>query len=349
MAPLGVPSGTPTAAVVIRRSSSQEVVQLVAALAGAAAAREAAIARLRVIGTRAVPHLLHAWGAAEGSEVRTAVLQALEGSDDPRVATIVLGGLQDEHADVRAASAAAARGLLEGEHSDEVLDRLTALAVATSQPTPVRVAAIIALQDLSPVVVAPVLRRLAEDEDPGVRAAAYREPTGDDTPDALLHDAATGELPADPQLLVQALVTAAAAMPLPILHRLVQVLRRREDATSDAARRREWATARGAVHHALASRGSRVAVYDVRDTVRGAAAPLPEGFLSALAAVGDAEALDDLAAAYDRMPGPPADTWGAELRATARAIVRRERLSARHAAVKRLHTRWGETAAALLG
>lgn len=338
---------------VIRRSSSREVEALVADLARATAgdsgARDAAIARLRIIGARAVPHLLEAWRDGGRPDVRVAVLQALEGNGDPRVTPLVLQGLDDQSVEVRVAAAGAARWLLEGERSAEVLDRLTAAAVESSEPAPVRVAAITALQDLPRRVLAPVLARLAGDGDPAVRAAAHRDITAEDTPEALLADGGAGSLPADPQILLQALANAGAGAPLPTLHRLVRVIREREDATSDLRRRPGWTEVRGALHRTLAARGSRVALYDLRETVRAASGQLPDGYLWSLAEIGDGEALDDLAAACARGSADPGDPWVATLRATARAIVRRERLTARHAAVKRLHARWGAAAALLLG
>jgi HEAT repeat protein len=341
----------PDLPVVIQRSSAIQIAHLVASLAGggkaASAARDAAVARLRVIGARAVPHLLDTWKSTPDARVRVAVLQALDGHDDPRVTSLVLEGLADPEADVRAAAANSARWLLEGARGAEVLDRLTTVALDTTERAPVRVAAIAALQDLPGRLIAPVRARLTEDPDPAVRAASAAEITPDDTPQGLLVDAAAGRLPNDPQLVCQALAAAGAGLPLPTLHRLVTIVRDRERA-SDAAGAADWRSVRGAAHVALALRGSRVAAYDLRETVREATAPLPDDFLRALGEIGDADALDDLAAALSRASGAPHGPWALALRRTARTIALRERLTARHAALKRLHARWGQVAATLL-
>jgi hypothetical protein len=337
----------------IQRSSASEIAHLVAALGADAPAsavgRDTAVARLRVIGARAVPHLLAAWKSSGDARVRTGVLQALEGHDEPRLVSLVLDGLSDPEAAVRQAAANAARWLLDGTRGSDVLDQLTALALDRAEPTGVRVTAIAVLHDLPRRLIAPILARLAADDDAAVRAAAHAEITPDDTPQALLVDAAAGGGPSDPHLVLQALAAAGPAMPLPTLHRLVGALREREQRAGTPAAGREWQMVRGAAHHLLATRGSRVALYDLRETLRAARGPLPGTFSRAVAAIGDGETLDDLAAAFSTAPDAPHGPWALALRDAARGIVQRERLTKRHAALKRLHARWGETATALLG
>ena len=71
-------------------------------------------------------------------------------------------------------------------------------------------------------------------------------------------------------------------------------------------------------------------------------------FLAALEEVGDATCLEPLAAAYDASAAG-ADPWWRDHLATAfRAIVHREGLTRRHAAVKRLTTRWPVATADLM-
>ena len=59
--------------------------------------------------------------------------------------------------------------------------------------------------------------------------------------------------------------------------------------------RAAWQNARGALHQALALRGSRVAVYDLRETIEQSRGPLPTSFVAALHVVGDASCLEPIA------------------------------------------------------
>ena len=74
---------------------------------------------------------------------------------------------------------------------------------------------------------------------------------------------------------------------------------------------------RGRVHVALAARGSRIALYDLRESLEAAApatsfsGPLPVDFLAALSTAGDASCLEAVTAAYARTgPGGPETTPG---------------------------------------
>ncbi len=97
---------------------------------------------------------------------------------------------------------------------------------------------------------------------------------------------------------------------------------------------------RAAAHLALAVRGSRIALYDLRESLTAADARLPVEWLTALAVVGDATCLEPMAAAHART----ADPWWREHVADAfRAIVKREGLTRRHAVIKKIETRWSET------
>jgi hypothetical protein len=77
------------------------------------------------------------------------------------------------------------------------------------------------------------------------------------------------------------------------------------------------------LHQALAFRGSRVAVYDLRETLAEAKEPLPASFLAALHVVGDKSCLKPVAAAHHRTAD---EHWRAQLAAAYRAIAKRERV-----------------------
>ncbi len=117
----------------IKTSASQEVRRLITDLtavdASSATKRESAVARLAVIGTRAVRQLVDALATAATSEAKAAVLAALEAIPDARAVEPVLTQLQVGDVAVRLAAARAARGLLPLGQGTVVLDRLTSLAV----------------------------------------------------------------------------------------------------------------------------------------------------------------------------------------------------------------------------
>ena len=127
-----------------------------------------------------------------------------------------------------------------------------------------------------------------------------------------------------------------ATAPLSELHDAIVRLRERER-DAPAARRPAWLAARGAAHQALAQRGSRVALYDLREAFEGAAGALPIDFVAAAAAVGDASCLEPLAKAWAAAEADP--WWRERLADAARAIVAREKLTNRHTIVKRVRMR----------
>ena len=94
--------------------------------------------------------------------------------------------------------------------------------------------------------------------------------------------------------------------------------------------------ARAAAHLILARRGSRIALYDLRETVEQANEPIVMDFLAALDAVGDPSCVEAVAKAYASTHD---NWWRGHLAHVFRAIVRREQLTFRRAAVKRLKQR----------
>jgi hypothetical protein len=103
---------------------------------------------------------------------------------------------------------------------------------------------------------------------------------------------------------------------------------------------------RGRAHVALADRNSRLALYDLRESFGAASTPLPVDFLAALSKVGDGSCLEALAAAYAQA-SPPArsgaeetgEWWRQHIADVFRAIVNREGLTRRHAALKKIEAR----------
>ncbi len=118
---------------------------------------------------------------------------------------------------------------------------------------------------------------------------------------------------------------------------------REGEAGGDGAARRGWVALRGSLHQALAFRGSRVALYDLRETLEDAATPLPTSFLTALHVLGDASCLEPLAAAWGAAE-PDRTTeglrWRQQLASALRAIAQREKITKRHAVMKKIAARW---------
>ena len=326
---------------VIRRSAASDTRQLVSDLASDGPEgdirRETAIARLRVIGARALRQILPLLEVSTPVRTRIAALRALEGCRDAGAVPPILETLRDADPDVRVAAIGVARTLLDGSRGSDVLDVLTGLALDRAQPLPVRRAAVAALADLPSRTLRPLVQRLRKD--PGRRGSRASSNTSRSCPAAnpvaALAEAAQDQLPADPDYVLSLVAEAGAATPLPTLHRLVGAIREREGRETRPARRRDWLTVRGAVHQALAARGSRVAAYDLREAIETAESALPDDFVRAATVIGDAAVLEALAGAFVRARQPDESGWRAAL---AEAARRDRRARAAHQASRRRET-----------
>ena len=128
-----------------------------------------------------------------------------------------------------------------------------------------------------------------------------------------------------------------ATVPLSELHAMIVRIRERERDEPSARRRQEWQVVRAAAHATLANRDSRVALYDLRETFDAATTPLPLDLLNAAALIGDATCLEPMARAW---AGAGNELWWRDrLAETARAIVAREKLTARNAVIRRVRER----------
>jgi HEAT repeat protein len=332
--------------VAIRSSASQEVRRLVADLTAANAAdttrHDAAIARLAVIGTRAIRQLLEALATADRPTARASLLLALEVIPDPRALEPILSALaQGEQPEVRLAAARAARGLLVLPQGAMALDRLTTLAMNRTEPAALRALALEALTSLPARTVKPVLEQLKDDPAPEIRAVLRRAGGTVEDPVADLEEASDGWLPREPGAVLQLVARAAQEAPLSTLHRLVERVRSKES-EGRRSRRRDWRVVRGALHLALARRGSRVALYDLREALEQSAEPLPADFVEALLLIGDATVLEPLAGAFVQSAEmADAEAWRRSLADAFRAVVERHGITRRHRALKRVQTRYG--------
>jgi len=329
--------------VAIKASASKQIDALVADLASAnAVRREAAIARLIVLGPRAVERVADLAGSPQAGVARAAAFRTLEGIADPRGLDPALRSILDTDPQVAIGAIAVARLFLRSERAAAAVDRLTAATLDRRQPERVRVAALRALRDLDAATVAPLLQALADDPSDAIRMAAAARPArraSDRDPLDALARAADDRLPDDPAALRQAIVEAGGKAPLPHLLKIVERIREREGSQSAGRRGDNWTTARASAHVALAERGSRIGVYDLRESLERSRAPLPVEFLTALSLVGDASCLEAIARAH----AETRDAWWRDhLAQTFSVIVKREKLTRRHATMKRIAKKWPE-------
>jgi len=331
--------------VVIKASSSVEIRTLVDALVrGDEMHREAAIARLAIIGSRAAERLLDAYASATERVSRITILRALEAIGDPRGGRIAQQALR-EGGDVGVAAAGVLRALLTSSRdatATESLDTLVAAALDRDQDQRVRAAALEALHEMPPDVRARVEAALQADPDHRVRELSKSSSSDLARADAIWNDAVEGRLPDDPGVLRDTLAARAAAAPLNALRKLIDAARVREREVP-VSQRGAWIALRGSLHHALALRGSRVALYDLRETLESgdkvAMATIPVSFLAAIQVLGDRTCLEPLAAAWERAD-PSAAHLRHQLASAFRAIARREKVTKGHAQMKRIAARW---------
>jgi hypothetical protein len=289
-----------------------EIDRLIADLESRDAVRRgAAVARLRILGARAQPRVAAFIDSNHSPAARALALSALEGVETTRVVKVALACLGSPEVDLVVAALGVLRGCLEGRHGTEVLEAVTALAVDHRRGIRERTAAFDALRDLPERLLEPIRQQMPPPEH-------------------------AGRTLDEPEAACRWVEAYAQSSSLSMLHDLVSRFREREERESTARARRLWRRARGLAHRALAARGSRIALYDLRETFAAADEPLPPGFLEAIATVGDASCLEPLARAWSAA-GPP---WRGQLQQEARRLVRRARLTARSAVIKRVQTNW---------
>ena len=296
------------------RSSATEVTRLVADLESSDSIRRtAAVARLRVIGERAITRLAVFIDSSAPPRARALALGALQDLRVARVLDVALGALDDREPEAVLAALAVLREWVVGEEGTRALEAVTAIAVDPRRDPRVRAAAVEALSALPEHLVRPLRDRAPR-------------PEGDWSS-------------LDDPLAARTWIEAHGATTEPsTLHALIERLQAQERSESAARLREEWRRARGLAHRTLAKRGSRLALYDLRESFDTTPEPLPDDFLMAVETLGDASCLEPLARAWSVAPNDP--TWRARVSTTAAQIARRARLTARSAAMKRMRRQW---------
>jgi hypothetical protein len=318
----------------IKTSAAAEIRALVDALGSRDdVQREGALARLAIIGPRAVERLIQAYNASTDRHTRCAILRTLEAIADHRSAPVARQAIA-EGGDIAVAACGVLRSLLGSTHgssSAEALDTLVSTALDATHDRRLRLAAIEAMP-------ADLRARLAEAlEADRIDGRQFDVHTGNGErlrSGAIWTDATEGRLPDDASTLRETVETGAASAPLNVLRRMIDAVRTREVEAAQAEQE-GWRSLRGSLHQALALRGSRVALYDLRETVGSTTEPLPASFLAALHVLGDDSCLEPLAAAWSRAT-PADERWRHQLASAFHAIVRREKITRRHKIMVRL-------------
>ncbi len=314
---------------------------------GAPIAREAAVARLAIAGARAEGLVIQALGAAD-HRGQAALLGVLERWTTDRALSAGIDCLASADPTVATAAVAAVRAHLQSADPDlasRALDALVTTSRDVDRAEAARLAAIDAVADAGGAsAMAAVQERLRDDPNPRIRRAVA-DAAG---PAGLSGGAQIEAVAADPgrdPLAVQRLIGEAGAHGgLAALHQLVLALAHRERTATTDADRAGWTLALGAAHHALAARGSRLARLDLRDALERTPPERLGELVAAAELVGDASCLGPLAAAWAAGEEPTR----ARVAAAFAAIVARDSLTRRHAAVKDVIARWPQAAAELL-
>ena len=334
----------------IQRSAATEIRRLVERLvSGVTVDRDAASARLAIIGPRATRMLVKTLEAGTNPPAQAAILRTLEAIHDPHAVAPASRFLDSPEVEVALAAIGLLRSFLRDDDAavaDVALERLTAVTLDPTRPAPARGAALEALSDLPPGTSREILRQLKRDSDPHLReSASLRTPP---TAPPALAQITEASLCPEPGVVRDLIAAEGSTVPLAVLGRLVELLRSLEEAETASSRQNEWQAARSAAHQALAERDSRLALYDLRESLASVPGPLPVGFLAALERIGDASALEDVASAYLRARRARDAWWTEHLARTFREIVRRERITRRSAAMKRVVGKYPQAAQELL-
>ena len=325
-------SGASTLHMSIRRSAAPEIQALMAALASPdEVKRESAVARLAIVGERAVDRLTAGYASASHN-ARVGILRALEAIADPRAIGLARQALSDG-GDLAVSAVPVLRALLDTPDdatASHALDALVGAALNPAGERRLRVAAFEALSGLPEAVRAPVAAVIQRELGPAALVPGRGA-------DALWEDAVNGRLPGDPALLREAVTARAPNAPLAVLQKMIDAVRAREHDAPAAGTPESWRQVRGALHQALALRGSRIAVYDLRETLAASKEPLPASFLAAVQVVGDESCLEPIAIAWSKVPDEAARR---QLTGAFEAITKREKITRRSAVLKRIATRW---------
>jgi hypothetical protein len=235
----------------IRPSSAVDVNRLMEELSsGEELRRETALARLAVIGARAVSKLSGlALDDLASGPARLAAVQALEAISDPRsLGPALTLAERDDEIGVAAIAVLGAIVRLKEARATRAFDRLAALVLDQDAREERRLAGLAALEGLSERLLKPIYHALSTDRNPRLSARAIRRATGATIP---LEGLLERPLPDDPSVIAAAVREEGESARVTTLRRAIEAIRARERA-ADGDRRAQWIALRGHVHQTLA-------------------------------------------------------------------------------------------------
>ena len=304
----------------IRSSSVSEIDQLITNLQKESKIkRDAAVARLRIVGSRSIPRLIAIIKSDANAAVRAAALSALETSNDSRARDSAMAALSDKYESVTLAAIIVMRNWLSTDADAVTVDALVTLVLDPNRSQTVRQAALHALADLPESLVEPLRQQLAQE----IGIENFTETT---------------EIANNPATALEWLNTEGTKATLSEIHQLITYARAQERACENSTEQAAWCHLRGAAHAVLANRNSRVALYDLRESMERASKPLPLDYLLAIRSIGDTTCLEPLGRAWSGASAEP--WWCQQLADAAKNIMNRQKLTGRHAVVKRVRARW---------
>jgi len=274
--------------------------------------RDASVARLRVLGARAFSRLARFIESSDAPTARALAISALDGLDDPHAIEIAFAALSASDVETVVAALAVLRNWVPQEDGTRLLEAITAIAIDRQRDARVRVAAMDALSDLPDDLLRPIREQAPPPE-------------------------AAGPALDNPLAAREWVEAHGARATLATLHDVIKSFRDAESRAETSGERSEWLRACGVAHRTLSDRGSRLALYDVRETFTAAKAPLPPGFIETIVTLGDSSCLEPLARAWSASND---SGWRAQLSDAAQRIVTRSKLGGRNAVLKGIRANW---------
>ena len=268
------------------------------------AARLAALELLERIEDRAaLPRILDLAGDADDA-VALRALELAGGRPDPRTVAALAALLEGPATAPRRREAAVALARLQAAGLVEALDPLAARLLDEREEASLRLAILDALLSLDPPLAPaarrPLLERLASSSDPELAARARwaadgrgRRQAPGDLDGRLVEDLVAPGLTREAAERTIAALARRGAPAIPALQAALERLGPLRRGRTDVASLR----ARAGIHEALASLDSRVALYDLRETLAARPRAVMPALLRAAARVGDASVVPALARA----------------------------------------------------
>ena len=265
--------------------------------AASRAARLAALEVLDRIEDHAALAPLLALVRDEDEPVAQRAMDAVGSRPDPRAAEVLASVLAGPAPASRRRGAALALVRLQAAGLVEALGPLAARLLDEREEAGLRVAILDALRaqepPLAPATLRPLLQRLAASADPQLAARAHPATDARVPPERLVDELVAPGRSAGAVARTSAALASRGAPAIPALQRALERLGPvgQRDASAPSLR------ARAAIHEALAALDSRVALYDLRETIESGPGAVMPSLLRAASRVGDGSLVPVLARA----------------------------------------------------